>query len=209
MSKIIQLSDLEGEDREAWKFAQGKASKQFVIEEVYKANTELQDIMKEELQRSAQGFSQLFTIQRIMGLQVETLIRMLDRAVPEFRTNFGVEYKRTVEFSTFIDTLNGDGQHSAKPMLEKVDLARDWNKDKDNLKIKGFFFGLPNYILSNPTEFTEDQVELLALEFEFPEIFDQYKSLLSAKKPVVEETVVAGPVVQLTDDPEATADDTQ
>ncbi len=200
MSNIIQLSDLDGENKEAWKYAQGKATKQFVIEEVYKANTELQDIMKEELQRSAQGFSQLFTLQKMLGLQMETFVRMFDAAIPEFRSNFGIEFKKTIEMSNFVDSLNTDGQHGSKPMSEKIDFVRDWNRDKEHIKIKGAFFALPNYILSHVEEFTEDQVEFLAIEFEFPEIFEQFKSLLAAKNPVVEETVVTGPVSDFSDE---------
>ena len=199
MSKIISLNDLNNEDHELYKFMHGKATKQFVIEEVYKANTELQDIMKEELGRAASGFSQIFTLQKIIGLQFETLVRMLDSAVPEFRSNFGNEYKRTIEFSNFIDSLNNDGQHAEKPMLEKIDIVRDWNLNKENIKVKGLFFGLPNYILSNPEEFTTDQVEFLAIEFEFPEVFEQWVSINAAKNPVVTETVVAGPVEVLSE----------
>lgn len=194
MSKIISLSDIDNEKHEVYKFMQGKATKEFVLQEVERSAIELQDILKGELQRAASGFSQLFTLQKVVGLQLETLIRMLDTAVPDFRSNFAIEYKRTIEMSNFIDSLNNEGQHAAKPMLEKVDIVRDWNKDKDRLKIKGIYFGLPSYILSNPTEFTEDQVELLALEFEFPEVFDQYKSILASHNAVVEERTVAGPV---------------
>ena len=195
MSKIISLEE-ERERQEMNRFLRGKATREFVLQEVGRLDADI-EMIGEELKRSATGFSQLFTLQKMLGLQFETLVRMLDENVPEFRANFAIEYKRTVSYSNFIESLNNEGTHAAKPMMEKIDIVREWNKNKNNLKIKGFYFGLPEYILSHPTEFTEDQVELLAIEFEFPEVFEQYKSLLSSKEPVVEETVASGPVTSV------------
>lgn len=195
MSKIISLEE-ERERQKMNRFLGGKATREFVLQEVGRLDADI-EMIGEELKRSATGFSQLFTLQKMLGLQFETLVRMLDENVPEFRANFAIEYKRTVSYSNFIESLNNEGTHAAKPMMEKIDIVREWNKNKNNLKIKGFYFGLPEYILSHPTEFTEDQVELLAIEFEFPEVFEQYKSLLSSKEPVVEETVASGPVTSV------------
>jgi hypothetical protein len=184
MSELISLSDIDREaaptgDKETWKFLHGKATKEFVLNETTRIDENI-EMIGEELKRAAMGLSQVFTLQKMLGLQLETFMRMLDTAVPNFRNNFKVEHKKTIQYSTFIDTLNNDGQHAAKPMAEKIDIVRNWNKDEANIKVKGYYFGLPNDILEKPTEYTEDQVEMLALEFDFPEIFDQYKTALAA-----------------------------
>lgn len=197
MSEIISLSDIDKErngpplgDKETWKFLHGKATKEFVLEETTRIDENI-EMIGEELKRAAIGISQVFTLQKMLGLQLETFLRMLDTAIPGFRDNYKMEHKRTVAFSNFIDSLNNEGQHSQKPMLEKVDIVRTWNSDKENVKVKGFYFGLPNYLLEKPLEFTEDQAEMLAIEFEFPELFDQYK----AARVKAEGVAAAGPVV--------------
>lgn len=193
-SGLISLDDMNN-DQKVYRFLHGKATKEFVLNETTRIDKDI-EMIGEELKRSAVGFSQLFTLQKMLGLQFETMVRMLDTNVPDFRKNFTIEYRRTMLMSQFLDTLNGQGQSSEKPMMEKVDLVRGWNADKENIKIKGAFFGLPDFILSNPTDFTEDQVELLVLEFDCAEIFDQYKSLLAKKDAEVTESVVAGPITE-------------
>jgi hypothetical protein len=204
MSNIISLSDLDKEskatngDKETWKYLHGKATKEFVLEETTRIDADI-EMIGEELKRSVVGFSQLFTLEKMLGLQLESVISVLDKINPDFRKMFVAEYKRTIAFSAFIDTLNNQGQHADKPILEKAALARDWNSNKENLKVKGLFFGLPDYIITHPTEFTEDQVEILALEFEFSESFEQYKTALAeANKPhLVPEDVKEDPVVDI------------
>lgn len=180
-SRIISLSDIDKEsggpskgDKQTWQFLHSKASKEFVLEETTRIDENI-EMIGEEMKRAALGISQVFTLQKMLGLQLETFLRMLDIAVPGFRDNYKTEHKRTVAFSNFIDSLNNEGQHSQKPMMEKVDIVRNWNSNKENVKVKGFYFGLPNYLLEKPLEFTEDQAEMLAIEFEFPESFEQYK----------------------------------
>jgi hypothetical protein len=160
-------------EREKAQWMEGRASRLFVLTEVNKVYAEI-EMIGEELKRASVGFSQLFTLQKMMGLQLETLVRMLNDAVPEFRKKFEGEYKRTILFSQFIESFNKEGLNSEKPFREKIDIVRAWNNDSKNVKVTGLYFGLSDYVLNNISEFTEEEVATFEDEFEIPDLASEF-----------------------------------
>lgn len=169
-------------EREQQQWMEGKASRTFVLNEVNKIYKEF-EMIGDELKRASMGFSQLFQFQKMMGLQLETFVRMLNDAVPEFKTNFAKEYERTIVFGNFIDSLNNTGANGAKPMREKIDLAREWNGVTGNLPVSGMYFGLFEYMMENIKEFTEEDIHDLCATFDMS---SKCTTLLAKKRESVE-----------------------
>lgn len=188
MSNILNFSQMPNlkSENEKQQWMEGKASRLFVLNEVGKIYPEL-EMIGEELKRAAVGFSQIFTLQKILGLQMETLVRLIDKAVPDFKNQFQEEYKKTIEFSQFLESFSSEGANGAKPFREKLDMVRDWNKEKD-IKITAMHFGIAEYVVANYSEFTLEEVEALAEEFSVPELVDNYKEKLTVPTTVEEKT---------------------
>src|SRR3974390_428468 len=119
MSDIIRPGIVmpENVDREFW--LKGKPTRQEVLTEVASSIAEIQVALNGQLQRMGNGMSQAFNMVRILGKQLETLVRMMDMAVPGFRENFKVEVVKTMKMVEFLDTIMTPGEHSAKPIKQR------------------------------------------------------------------------------------------
>lgn len=160
--------------KEQQQWVEGRASREFVLKETNKIYQEL-EMIGEELKRSSIGFSQVFQFSKMLGMQTETLIRMLNDAVPEFKSNFKKEFARTISLTKFLESLNSTGQNSAKPMAERIDMARAWNAVEGNLSVSGIYFGLPEYILNNISEFSEETLQELCSEFDMSDFSNAFQ----------------------------------
>jgi hypothetical protein len=172
--------------KEQQQWMEGKASRTFVLQEVNKIYQEF-EMIGEELKRSSLGFSQVFQFSKMLGMQVETLIRMLNDAVPEFKTNFTKEFQRTISLTQFIESLNNFGSNSSKPMAEKIDLAKSWNAAEGNLPVSGVYFGLPEYILNNIKDFSEEELSDLCSTLDMSSYLETFKNKKKEKPLEVEE----------------------
>ena len=105
------------------------------------------------------------TMTRMASLQLETLIIIFEKAIPEFRKNYTEHLGKTLAMVSFLDTINTPNTDEPKSMREKIQLAREYNALEDSAKILLNYFLLDKYIEENPNEFSEEEVEALAKEF--------------------------------------------
>lgn len=161
---LIEMPSFQTE-REAAQWLKGKATRE-ELKEVEKDLRSVQLVLNSQ----AQLINKVFHLTRINGLQLETLVRMFDipnffQLRSSFRDEFDAELNKTFLMVSFLDNFSDKGQYAGKPMKERIDIIRNWNKQPETLKIEGFHFGLPEYINEHRDEFTES--ELMGLEFEF------------------------------------------
>jgi len=155
-------------DKEVAFWINGKASRKDVLE----VQTEVQKLQKvvEQLQHmvSMQNnmVGKVFSYTQLNGMQNETMVRMMDIAVPGYRENFQAQFAKTVELVTFVETINPKGKDANKTMKEKIELVREWQKNPEHLTIRGFHFGLDEYLKTEQKEFTPEEVAALKDEFD-------------------------------------------
>lgn len=154
--------------KEAEQWLKGKVTR----EEVKELEKDLRSVQL-VLNSQAQLINKLFHLTRINGLQLETLVRMFNKPhffqneSTSFRDEFDDELNRTFLMVSFLDNFSDKGQYAAKPMKERIELIRDWNKQPDTLKIEGYHFGLPEYVNEHFNEFTTSELTGLEHEFKF------------------------------------------
>lgn len=161
----MEMPNLRGEhEREQW--MAGKPSRQEVMSEVAANIAGLTKTLNEQLQRIGGGMTQAFDMIRLLGQQNETMVRMMDIAVPGYRRMFTQELAKTGKMVEFLDTIMAPGEHSQKPIRERIELVRGWNAQENVVKVMGEHWKLDEYIRENSTEFTEEEIEALNKEFE-------------------------------------------
>jgi hypothetical protein len=119
-----------------------------------------------EMYSISKMMSNIYSMARVNGLQMETMVRMMEIAVPGYKEHFEVEFKKTLAFVGFLDTMNPPGEHSKKPIKERIQMVRDWNAIEGGVKATGDHFGLEDYIVKHPTEFVPEEIEELTKEFD-------------------------------------------
>lgn len=152
-------------DREVDQFLSGKPTRAELSKAIENTHKSLQSSIDNQFLQVHQAFSNLSNLTRLHGLQIETLVRFIDSVVPDFKKNYHVELNKTLSFTVFLDSVNPPGEHSGKPMQERINLVREWNKTEGNIKAEGFHFGLPKYILAHLSEFTPQELADLNQEF--------------------------------------------
>lgn len=132
----------------------------------------ISDRIDNEMRSVAKMTSNIYSMARVNGLQLETIVRMLNKSVPDFKKVFEEEFNLTLQYVSFLDTINPRGEHSEKPMKEKIEIVRAWNAREDAIKVVGAHFGLEQYIIEHSNEFTPEEREALKVEFDMnlPEI---------------------------------------
>lgn len=153
------------------KWMEGKATRDYVAEscrEVEDHVSEVFDVVKNELVNSSRNIQTLFGILQSQGLQIDAMINLITKAIPEFRENFKNEYNILTQYLTFIETFNGNGENSARPLPEKIEMWRDWNNTHEK-KINGVHVGLADAIVTNPQDFTPMEVSAFCEEFLLPD----------------------------------------
>lgn len=173
MSKdnLIIMPGMEGSqpdfrnERDARQWMEGKPTR-FEVGELLKRDAQATQLaINTEFSKIGQTFGQLIGMVRTQGLELEALVVCIDRAVPGFREGYVKEFQKQSEFVMFLEDFTKEGQHAAKPIKEKLDMARAWNAREDVVQIYGDKFLFKKYIEANHKEFTPD--ELAALETEF------------------------------------------
>ena len=152
-------------DRDAAKWYEGKPTRTEVINEVKRISELVKDSVNVEFVKIGQTLSQLIGMIRTQGLELEALVESLDKAAPGFREGYIKEFRRQSEFSMFLEEFTDQGQHSSKPIREKLDMVRAWNAREDVVQVYGDKFIFKKYIESHNNDFTPE--ELVALESEF------------------------------------------
>lgn len=117
------------------------------------------------LKNIASTMSRIYAMARMNGLQVDTITRIVGAAVPDFEKTFEIELKKTMDLTQFLDTMTQGGGNADKTYKEKVELIRGWNSRDDVLKAEGSHFGLEEYVLAHPDEFTAEEIEALNKDF--------------------------------------------
>lgn len=167
MSELILPSNMPNfqTDRETNQWLNGKISRKEVVEQMSTLESKVQQLSM-ELQRLAATLSKIYVMARTIGLQLDTVNYLLESAAPGWETRYDLEFKKTVEMVTFIDTINPNGPQADMPMKAKIEEVRAWNAKENVKKIEGEHFLLPSYIKSHPTEFTKEEVDALNVEFD-------------------------------------------
>ncbi len=153
-------------DREQAQWWEGKISRREVAVQVNNLTKQFNEKLDKELFSVSKMMSNVFNLARVNGLQTETLIRLLETAVPGYKDNFDIEFKKTLHLVGFLDAINPPGQHSQKPIKERIQLVRDYNAIEGCVKAKGEHFNLEDYIVAHPDEFSVEEREELSKEFE-------------------------------------------
>lgn len=174
MSKLILPESMTNEmpnftsDQSAAQWFEGKATRRELAVQV----TNISNRIDKEMQAVAKMTSNVYSMSRVNGLQLETIVRMLNKSVPDFKKVFQEEFTLTLQYVSFLDTINPRGEHSEKPMKEKIEIVRSWNAREDCVKVVGAHFGLDTYIIEHSDEFTPEEREQLKVEFDMnlPEI---------------------------------------
>lgn len=136
-----------------------------VIQEVLKVSKST-EALQELLAAQSRSLSQIFQLTRITGLQNETLVRMMEKAVPGYRENYELELGKTFAMVAFLDDVNSDpkpgkeGEKVPPPisMREKINKVLEWNRTEGNIPVEAKHFGLSEYIAEHPAEFTEEEI---------------------------------------------------
>jgi hypothetical protein len=155
-------------DREQAQWWEGKATRRELAVQV----AHITERIDKEMHSVAKTLSNVYSMARVNGLQLETMVRMLNKGVPDFKKVFNQEFNLTLQYVGFLDTINPRGEHSEKPMKEKIEMVRAWNAREDAVKVIAAHFGLDMYIVEHSDEFTPEEREALKIEFDMdlPEI---------------------------------------
>lgn len=186
MSKVISLEDARVKedliknsapnfksDKETNQWLQGKISRGDVILLIGTVREEFEKLkvdVSNHLAELASQQQQALYLTRMLGLQIETILRIAEgdgTENPKMRAKFKYEFKRTVEFASFLDKLNPSGEFYNKSMKEKLELIKEWNNNSENYFINRDYIGLKNYIETHPDEFTEQEVREYQVLFNF------------------------------------------
>lgn len=109
---------------------------------------------------------QNYHLTRAAGMQLETLVRLINKGIPDFRQNFEAEFTKTQNLVSFLDKLNHPGELSSHHIKEKIKYARDWNSKEENVPVIGFMFGLDKELIENKNnEFSQEEIQDLRKEF--------------------------------------------
>lgn len=157
---VSEMPNLRTE-REQAQWWEGKISRREVAVQIAQINQRLE----KELHGVARMVSNVYSMARVNGLQSETMVRMMEMAVPGYEEKFDEEFKKTLALVGFLDTINPPGEHSQKPIKEKIQMIRDWNAIEGSVKVKGEQFSLDSYIVKHPEEFTQEELAELSEEF--------------------------------------------
>lgn len=132
----------------------------------------ISDRIDKEMKAVAKMTSSVYSMARVNGLQLETMVRMLNKSMPDFKKVFNQEFNLTLQYVGFLDTINPRGEYYEKPMKEKIEMVRAWNAREDVVKVIAAHFGLDTYIIEHSDEFTPEEREALKVEFDMdlPEI---------------------------------------
>jgi len=159
-------------DREAAQWLNGKVSRKEVVEQVSSLESKLQQLAM-EVSRLGGTLSKIYVMARTVGLQLDTINTLLEGAAPGWETRYELEFKKTVEMVTFIDTLNSNGPKAEMPMKAKIEEVRAWNAKEEVKKVEGEHFLLNSYIKAHPEEFTKEEVDALNAEFDMKIVLPQ------------------------------------
>ena len=111
---------------------------------------------------------QTFSAMRLQSHQIDTLVRLTTGGSSEARQKFYHELRRTMTFAEFVDSLTSKrGAHYEKPMREKVEMLRSWNKQDDVILCDFDLLQLQAYITDFPAEFSKAEIADLEKEFNF------------------------------------------
>lgn len=155
-------------EREQAQWWEGKSTRRDLAIQV----KNISDRIDKEMQAVAKMTSSVYSMARVNGLQLETMVRMLNKSVPDFKKVFEEEFHLTLQYVGFLDQLNPRGEYYEKPMKEKIEMVRAWNAREDVVKVVAAHFGLDQYIIEHSDEFTPEEREALKVEFDMnlPEI---------------------------------------
>jgi hypothetical protein len=168
---LIYMPGMEGSspdfksDREAQQWMAGKPTRYEVGELLKRDAQATQMAMNHEFAKIGNTFGQLIGMVRTQGLEMEALVVCIDRAVPGFREGYIKEFQKQSEFVMFLEGFTKEGEHSDKPIREKLDMARAWNAQEDVVQIYGDKFLFKKFIEAHHTEFTPDELSALQTEF--------------------------------------------
>ena len=151
----------------------GKPTRDDVINYLQYTMEQLNDIKKffvDTMTEFDKKSNQTHAAMRLQSHQIDTLIRVTSSGATasEGRQAFYRELRRTMTFAEFIDSLiSKRGAHFDKPMKDKIEMIRGWNKQEDVIPCDFDALQLQAYIADFPEEFTPEEVAVLEQEFNF------------------------------------------
>ena len=149
---------------------QGKPTRDEMVNYLQFTVDQLEEIKKflvESMSDFDKKANQIFAALRLQSHQTDTLVRMIDGS-SSGRQAFYAELRKTISFAEFIESLTAKrGLYIDKPVKEKIEMIRNWNKQDDVLLCDFDVLKLQSYIVDFPNEFTPEEVEALKKEFNF------------------------------------------
>ena len=150
---------------------QGRPTRDEVLNYLQYTVDELNNIKKfisETMEKFDKKTVQTFSAMRLQSHQIDTLVRLTTGGSSEARQKFYHELRRTMTFAEFVDSLTSKrGAHYEKPMREKVEMLRSWNKQDDVILCDFDLLQLQAYITDFPAEFSKAEIADLEKEFNF------------------------------------------
>lgn len=153
-------------EQDAAKWLEGKPNRREIIAEIKRMREGVIEASNNEFMKIGQTLSKLVGMVRIKGIELESLVESLDKAAPGFREGYITEFNRQFDFVQFVEGFIEQGEHSEKPIREKIDIIRSWNAVETNVPIKGNKFIIRKQIEVSAAEFTPEELKALEEEFD-------------------------------------------
>lgn len=158
---------------------EGKPTRNEMAAQVANAMKMIENAVNGQMQQVNHAMNVMFNMNKINGMQIQTIIRVIDQAVKDmpdkedvlkgktFVQKFEEEFVKTQKAVMFLESLDpNSGSDGSLPMEQKLEKARSWNANEQNVKVKGFQFGLEDYVKTNMNKYSEEDVEVLNEEFQ-------------------------------------------
>lgn len=159
-------------EREELQWAAGKPSRNEVASLLAAQRVSIAAATNAELDKMSKLMQQVFYLVNSHGLQLETLIRVIDQAVgsdtealagKSFREVLDKEIVKTNNQRNFLSSLvRSTEPKTAKQIIQEL---RDWNAQEDILKIDGRLANLTDLVISELENFTPEEVTSINEEF--------------------------------------------
>lgn len=153
-------------EQDAAKWLDGKPTRREIIAEIKRMREAVIASTNNEFMKVGQTLSRLVGMVRIKGIELEAVVESLDKAAPGFREGYISEFNRQFDFVQFVEGFIEDGEHSGKPIKEKIDIIRSWNAVETNVPIKGKKFIIKKQIEVEAAQFTPEELKALEEEFD-------------------------------------------
>ena len=165
MSEIIAPPNFKSE-REQEQWLSGKATRIELTQALMASEERTVKGVNEQLGKMGNMMQTLFTLNRVNGMQLESLVRLMEKAVPDFRDNFLKEFEKTKELVLFLDKFSNNGEFAGKPIKEQIQLYRDWNANTEHVQITGKHTNIQKYVMEHTDEFNQEELDALRTDFD-------------------------------------------